>query len=83
MFTKPFQVGIYSRDKIIYEGKVASLIVPAESGYLGILADHAAIVAKLSNGKITLRTPEGSTTVIDSASGGFLEVLQNQATLLL
>ena len=83
MFTKVFQVGIYSRDKIIYEGQAVSLIAPSESGYLGVLADHAPIVAKLSIGKITVRTPEGNTTVIDSSSGGFLEVLQNQATLLL
>jgi F-type H+-transporting ATPase subunit epsilon len=83
MFTKTFQVGIYSRDKIIYEGKATSLIVPAVSGYLGVLANHAPIVAKLSRGKITIRTLEGETSVINSSPGGFLEVLQNQATLLL
>jgi F-type H+-transporting ATPase subunit epsilon len=83
MFTKTFQVGIYSREKIIYEGSAISLIVPAASGYLGVLADHAPIVAKLANGKITIRTLEGNTNVIDSSQGGFLEVLQNQATLLL
>jgi F-type H+-transporting ATPase subunit epsilon len=83
MFTKTFQVGIYSRDKIIYEGLVVSLIVPAVSGYLGVLANHAPIAAKLSNGRITLRTLEGNTNVIDSSQGGFLEVLHNQATLLL
>jgi F0F1-type ATP synthase epsilon subunit len=55
MFTKTFQVGIYSRDKVIYEGKATSLIVPSELGYLGVLADHAPLVAKLSEGKITIR----------------------------
>ena len=83
MFTKTFQVGVYSRDKIIYEGKVVSLIAPSAFGYLGVLADHAPLVAKLSSGKITIRTLDGNTRLIDSASGGFLEVLQNQATLLL
>jgi F-type H+-transporting ATPase subunit epsilon len=83
MFTKAFQVGIYSRDRIIYEGQAVSLIVPSVSGYLGVLADHAPIVAKLSSGKITIRTFKGDTNVIDLPSGGFLEVLQNQATLLL
>ena len=83
MFTKSFQVGIYSRDKVVYEGQAISLIVPSVSGYLGVLANHAPIVAKLSSGKITIRSLEGDTTVIDSSSDGFLEVLQNQATLLL
>ena len=80
---KTFQVGIYSSDKIIYEGKVTSLIVPSISGFLGVLADHAPLVAKLSGGKITIRSGEGSTSVIDSSPGGFLQVLQNQVTLLL
>jgi F0F1-type ATP synthase epsilon subunit len=83
MFTKTFQVGIYSRDKVIYEGKATSLIVPSELGYLGVLADHAPLVAKLSEGKITIRNSEGGSTLVDSSAGGFLEVLQNQATLLL
>ena len=80
---KTFQVGIYSSDKIIYEGKAISLIAPSVLGFLGVLADHAPLVAKLSSGKITIRTREGNTKVIDSSSGGFLQVLQNQATLLL
>ena len=80
---KTFQVGIYSASKIIYEGQVISLIVPSTSGFLGVLADHAPLVAKLSGGKITMRTREGNTSVIDSSPGGFLQILQNQATLLL
>ena len=80
---KTFQVGIYSSDKIIYEGQAISLIVPSVSGFLGILADHAPLVAKLSGGKITIRTRQGNTSVIDSRSSGFLEVLKNQVTLLL
>jgi F0F1-type ATP synthase epsilon subunit len=83
MFTKVFQVGVYSRDKIIYEGKAVSLIVPSKLGYLGVLADHAPIVAKLVRGKITIRSLEGDTAVIDLSEEGFLEVFQNQATILL
>lgn len=80
---KTFQVGIYSSDKIIYEGKAISLIVPSISGFLGVLADHAPLVARLSSGKITLRLSTGKVNVIDVSVGGFLEVLKNQVTLLL
>ena len=83
MFTKAFQLGVYSKDKIIYEGQVVSLIVPSVLGFLGILANHAPLVAKLSSGKITMRARDGNTRVIDSSPGGFLEVLKNQVTLLL
>ena len=80
---KNFQVGIYSAEKTLYEGQVISLVVPSESGYLGILADHTPVVAKLKSGKITLRLPTGSTNTIESSAGGFLEILRNQVTLLL
>ena len=80
---KAFQVGIYSSDKTIYEGEVVSLVAPSVSGYLGILAEHAPLVAKLTTGKITLRFLAGDTRVIDSSGGGFLEVAQDQVTLLL
>jgi len=80
---KTFQVGIYSSDRIIYEGRAVSLIAPCASGFLGVLANHAPLVAKLSRGKITMRTQEGNTSVIDSSPSGFLQVLENQVTLLL
>ena len=80
---KVFQVGIYSSDKTIYEGEAVSLVAPCVSGYLGVLANHAPLVAKLSTGKITLLAPGGKSNVFDSSMGGFLEVLQNQVTLLL
>ncbi len=80
---KTFSVGIYAPEKVIYEGQAYSLIVPGKLGYLGILADHAPMVVQLGNGKITLRTASGDTKIIDSAQGGFMEVAENQAALLL
>jgi F-type H+-transporting ATPase subunit epsilon len=80
---KTFRVGIYSSDRVVYEGEAVSLIAPAALGFLGVLADHAPLAAKLSAGKITLRTQEGNTSVIESSPSGFLQVLQNQVTLLL
>lgn len=80
---KSFQVNIYSSDKTLYEGQAVSMVVPCQSGYLGVLAGHAPLVAKLAAGKITLRLATGKTSIVDSCSGGFIEVLKNQATLLL
>ena len=81
--SKIFQVGIYSSDQTLFEGEAISLRVPSVLGYLGVLAEHAPLIAKLSSGKITIRTRQGNTQVIDSSVGGFLQVLQNQATILL
>ncbi len=80
---KTFQVGIYSQDKIIYEGEAVSLVVPSAFGYLGVLANHAPLAAKLSAGAIIIRTRQGEARIIDSSCQGFLQVLDNQATLLL
>ena len=80
---KSFQVNIYSSDKTLYEGQAVSMVVPCQSGYLGVLAGHAPLVAKLAAGKITLRLPIGEISIVDSCPGGFIEVLKNQATLLL
>ncbi len=80
---KTFQVGIYSSDKIIYEGEAVSLVAPCALGLLGVLADHAPLAAKLSAGKIIINTPQGVTRAVDSSVTGFLQVQYNQATLFL
>jgi len=80
---KVFQFGIYSSEKTIYEGQVTSLIAPSVSGYLGILADHAPIAAKLKPGVITFKDISGKSTAIDTQAEGYLEVLHNRATILI
>lgn len=78
-----FQIGIYSSDKTIYEGEAVSLVAPSESGYLGILAFHAPLAAKLKPGMITFKDSTGLTKAIETKQTGYLEVLQNKATILL
>ena len=80
---KTFQIGIYSSNKAIYEGEVISMIVPSESGYLGVLADHAPLAAKIKPGIITLKDMAGKTTSISVEAQGYLEVLRNKTTALL
>ncbi|MDD5561811.1 MAG: hypothetical protein PHT50_06780 [Candidatus Omnitrophica bacterium] len=80
---KAFQVGIYSSDKIIYEGKVLSLVVPAESGYLGVLALHAPLIARLKSGVIRFKDNSGKVETVNLEQRGYMEVLQNRATILL
>ena len=80
---KPFRVDIVSPEKTVFGGDAVSLIVPAEYGYLGVLADHAPFICKLADGKITLRDAEGNTLSFNSQGSGFLEVLKNNVTILL
>ncbi len=80
---KLFQVSILSSKGSIYQGEISSLIAPAEFGYLGVLANHAPLITKLTPGKIILKEASGEVNTIYSKEQGFLEVFQNQATILL
>ena len=59
---------------------VKSMVVPMATGYLGILPNHAPIVAALRVG--VLKYKDGDTYRAMAVGGGFLEVADNQATVL-
>jgi len=80
---KLFKVDILTQEKTLFKGEVYSLVVPAELGYLGVMADHAPIVAKLTPGQIALKSGEEMPTLIQSTGKGLLEVEKNKAVILL
>jgi len=80
---KLFHVDALLADKLVYSGKVSALVVPAQLGYLGVLADHAPLAAKLVPGKIIFRESSGKQNIIHSKGKGLIEVFKNNVTLLL
>ncbi|MDO8535700.1 MAG: hypothetical protein Q7S30_01635 [Candidatus Omnitrophota bacterium] len=80
---KEFKLSISTPEKTIFDGKVVSLVAPAENGYLGILADHAGLIASLKYGNIIIRKNSGEAVKITLSGKGFLEVDKNEATILL
>jgi F-type H+-transporting ATPase subunit epsilon len=60
---------------------VQGTIVPAEGGYMGVLADHAPSIVALKIGVIELTDTDGLTHYV-SISGGFLEVSGGGAIVL-
>ena len=78
-----FHLSILLPGKVAYETEASSLVVPAELGYLGVLAHHAPIIAQLRPGNITLRDSHDTTTSFTLKSDGFLEFSDNKATILL
>lgn len=80
---KLFHVNILTPEKKVFEGDVVSLVVPAALGYLGVLADHAPLIATLAPGKIIYRDSHSSQIVISNKGKGFIEVFKNKATILL
>ena len=75
-----FTLQIYTQEKMVFDGEVTSLRVPGVDGYLGVLAHHAPLLCNLGEGKVTLR--KGHEITEHRISGGFLEVQNNQATIL-
>lgn len=75
-----YKLKIYTQEKKVFEGEVTSLIAPGELGYVGVLAHHAPLLTTLGEGKLTVRT--GSQVEEFEISGGFLEVHNNEATIL-
>lgn len=76
-----FKLSIVSPERILFEEEINSLIVPGSEGYLGILSHHAPLIATLKVGKITLKNADNVEKIL-AVSGGFIEVSNNQATIL-
>jgi F-type H+-transporting ATPase subunit epsilon len=74
------QVEIITPEKSLFAGNADSLIVPAVDGELGILNDHAPMVAALKKGDIRL-THNGKTDTF-VVTGGVLEVKKNKVIVL-
>ncbi len=83
MNEKTFDLNIITPEKAVYSGKVVSLVAPSESGYMGVLADHASLMASTTKGKITAKEPSGKAFELDTPAGGFIEVKKNVVTILL
>ena len=76
-----FQLTVITPQRVVLDTEVTSLVAPGELGYLGILANHAPLITTLAPGRlaITLASGERQTFTIGP---GFLDVLENHATLL-
>jgi F-type H+-transporting ATPase subunit epsilon len=78
---RKFKVEIVTPEKLVFSGEVESLVVPADRGYLGVLAGHAPLLAALQPGEIVMKGgPSGETRY--ATSGGFMEVTPARTSLL-
>ncbi len=72
---------ILSPDKEIFSGAVKSVQVPGEDGGFQILENHAAIVSSLVKGAVNVVKTNGEKMTF-SINGGFVEMLNNEVSLL-
>ena len=82
MESKAFSLEVVTPERVLFTGRVTTVVAPAAYGYLGVLANHAPLLATLSTGRITFRREDGSMTTYVSEGAGFLEVRDNHVVIL-
>lgn len=82
MSERLFKINISTPEKTLYEGEISSLIAPGELGYLGVLVDHAPLIANLVPGRIIIKGGAAQPTIFNCKSAGILEVLKNNVNVL-
>lgn len=72
---------ILTPDKKIFSGEVYGVQLPGISGMFEVLDKHAPIVSALKEGKLKI-LKEKNTSTQYNIQGGFVEVLDNKASVL-
>lgn len=82
MSEKTFKLEVITPDRVALSDDAAvSVVAPGAQGYLGVLANHAPMMAALTIGKFDLRRADGTTARM-AIGGGFLEVYENTVSVL-
>src|SRR6266851_10018742 len=73
-------VEVVTAERELYNGEADMVIAPGSEGELGILPRHAALLTALKAGQMRIKLGGAEEPLF--VSGGFLEVSNNQATVL-
>lgn len=76
-----FNVEFITPDRTVYKGEAKALVLPAEGGSLGILPNHAPLVAALEVGAARVDPAHGESTYL-MIGEGFVEVRDNDVKIL-
>lgn len=77
---RKLKVAVISPTQVGFEGTGDSIVVPAYDGLVGILYGHAPMMTLLGTGDVTVT--DGSTVHRIAVSGGFLQVANNEVSVL-
>jgi F-type H+-transporting ATPase subunit epsilon len=76
-----FQVDVVSAHESIYSGEARFVVLPGESGELGIYPRHTPLITRVKPGSVRIEKPNGEEEFVFIA-GGILEVQPNHVTVL-
>ncbi len=81
MAEKSFRLEIVTPEKVVFDGNVESVQVPASDGFMGVLPNHAPLLAELRVGPVSVKEAGGAERLMVIADG-FLQVADNHAKIL-
>lgn len=76
------QVEIVSNEQNIYSGEAEFVVVPTQTGELGIKPRHMPIMNLVRPGTVRITVPNQDQEVLLAVSGGLLEVRPDKLTIL-
>jgi F-type H+-transporting ATPase subunit epsilon len=76
-----FHLTVLTPERTVLEAEVYSLVAPGSMGYVGVLRNHAPLIATLAPGKLTVKDLERKAEVY-ATGAGFMEVGHNKVTIL-
>lgn len=82
MAGRSFSVDIVTPDRVVLSDRAVSLVATGVEGSFGILANHAPMLAELAPGEMHYRRESNNETVRLAVGGGFLQVADNQVSVL-
>lgn len=77
-----FNIEIFTPEKRVFQGEASHLTAPAKGGSIGVLTDHAPILASLQSGELKIDLSDGTRKIIGLPTGGFLEMDRNKLIVL-
>ena len=78
---KSFRVDVVSPESTVWTGDATIVVARTPEGELGIMADHEPLMGALATGPVEIEAESGERTTI-GVHGGFIQVLNNQVTLI-
>lgn len=81
MADKTLQLEVITPEQVAIKTTTTSVIIPGVDGQLGVLVDHAPLLAGLKPGVITYRNEAGKAEKLFVA-GGFVEVANNVVSVI-
>lgn len=78
---KTFSLKVLASDRVFYDGRCKMVVVPAQDGELGVLANHGDMVAALNMGEMRIQKEDDTweTALIGS---GVMQDINNRMVIL-